>query len=71
LDLAPIPQPTSTILGNRSREAVLVGDLVGALLGHAEEFGDLKRWRVLRGVSCPSRDSNSIFNYKLAFERQR
>jgi len=29
------------VLGDRSRETVLLGDLVGALLAHAEELGDL------------------------------
>jgi hypothetical protein len=40
-DLAPIPQPTSSVLGHGNREAGFVGDLVGALLAHAEELGDL------------------------------
>jgi hypothetical protein len=29
------------VLGDRNGEALLLGDLVGALLAHAEEFGDL------------------------------
>jgi hypothetical protein len=40
-DLLPIPQSSSAVLGNRSRKAVLVGELVGALLAHAEELSDL------------------------------
>ena len=37
-DLAPIPHQSPAILGSRGRKAVLVGDLVGALLADAEEL---------------------------------
>jgi hypothetical protein len=35
------PKPASTVSFDRRGEPPLVGDLVGALLAHAEELGDL------------------------------
>jgi hypothetical protein len=40
-DLPPIPQPSSAVLRDRGQECSLLGDLVGTLLGHTEELGDL------------------------------
>jgi hypothetical protein len=47
-DLAPIQSRPPNVLGYRSREPVLVGDLVGALLAHSEELGDLDRLSAAR-----------------------
>jgi hypothetical protein len=41
LHLVPAPHSTAGIFGERSGEALLLGDLVGTLLGHTEELGDL------------------------------
>jgi hypothetical protein len=41
LHLVSAPHSAADVLGERSGEAILLGDLVGTLLGHAEEFGDL------------------------------
>jgi hypothetical protein len=35
------------VLGERGGEALPLGDLVGMLFGHAEEFGDLNERTVL------------------------
>jgi hypothetical protein len=37
-----VSAPASSVLGERSGEDLLLGDLVGALLAHAEEVGDLE-----------------------------
>jgi hypothetical protein len=42
LHLEPAPHSAAGVLGKGSGEALLLGDLVGSLLAHAEEFGDLK-----------------------------
>jgi hypothetical protein len=47
LDLAPIPQPAATVFCHGRGEAGIVGDLVGALLAHAEEFCDIDDAEVL------------------------
>jgi hypothetical protein len=39
--LVPAPNSAAGVLGKRSGEALLLGDLVGPLLGHTEELGDL------------------------------
>jgi hypothetical protein len=39
--LSPRPQATSSVAFDRRGEGRLVGDLIGALLADAEEFGDL------------------------------
>ncbi len=41
LDLPPVPQPTPAVAADRSGEAALVGELMGPLLAHAEQGGDL------------------------------
>jgi hypothetical protein len=41
LHLVPAPHSAAWVLGERRGEARLVGDLVGALLAHAEELGHL------------------------------
>jgi hypothetical protein len=41
LDLVPAPNSSAGVLGKRGGEAFLLGDLVGTLLGHTEEIGDL------------------------------
>jgi hypothetical protein len=70
-DLAPVLQTALTLAPDRSGEARLVGDLVGALLAHAEEFGDLddangarlrrhdwrQEWRQTRSASESERRS--------------
>jgi hypothetical protein len=49
LYLIPAPHSAAGIFGERSGEAHLLGDLVGSLLAHPEELGDLDephpRWR--------------------------
>jgi hypothetical protein len=37
----PAPHSAASVFGDRSGEALLVGDLVGSLLANAEELGDL------------------------------
>jgi hypothetical protein len=41
LHFVPAPNSAAGILRKRGGEALLFGDLVGTLLGHTEEFGDL------------------------------
>jgi hypothetical protein len=41
LHLVPAPDSAAGVLGERSGETLLLGELVGTLLGRAEEFGDV------------------------------
>jgi hypothetical protein len=41
LHLVTAPHSAAGVLGERSGEPLLLGDLMGALLAHAEELGDL------------------------------
>jgi hypothetical protein len=41
LDLVPAPHSAAGVFGERSGEALPLGDLMGALLADAEKFGDL------------------------------
>jgi hypothetical protein len=49
LHLSPVPQPAAAVLGDRSGEALLLGDLVGALLANAEKLSDLDEANALAG----------------------
>jgi hypothetical protein len=42
-DLSPAPHPAAAVTFDRRGESRLVSDLVGALLAHAEELGDLDK----------------------------
>ena len=42
-DLSPAPHPAAAVAFDRRGESRLVSDLVGALLAHADELGDLDK----------------------------
>jgi hypothetical protein len=50
MHLVPAPHSAAGILGEGRREALLLGDLVGALLAHAEEVSDLDQAERSTGV---------------------
>jgi hypothetical protein len=46
LHLVPTPNSAAGVLAKRSGEPLLLGDLVGTLLGHTEELGDLDKTEI-------------------------